>query len=320
MLGGDATVGVWATGLYAGDFALDLRSTLGAVAKLPFDSGRLLDILCQSEPAAAHNPEDSDHATFWLVVADQFAKRGIENDRARVTALEIIDSGSDLNMLEKLGMQPPDLRKRKKVLEEVRQRILAPQLKTSPREVLKAPQPLLMTTGDVLVYPTFGGRCRNPYFVDQNNDRMGTAAAPWQADSWAAMVIVDCGRAFDFLAWYRPLTVAHAVPEKPTLATLHEDMLWKLGRPGTSSASHFKRMGIEKIAEVAIDREKVIKSLGEMRPGISAAVSDISLANQLSVGPYSSKARLGEPGNLASIKPGRPFPTVIGLRQILTDA
>ena len=239
-------MGVWATGLYAGDFALDLRSTLGAVAKLPFDNERLLDILCESEPAAAHNAEDTDHATFWLVIADQFAKRGIESNRARQMALQIIDSGSDLRTLEKLGMQAPDLRKRKKVLEEVRQRILAPELKTRPREVLRAPQPLLMHTGDVLVYPTFRGRCRNPYFVDQNRDRMGTAAPPWQADSWAAMVIVDCGLAFDFLAWYRPLTLAHAVAEKPSFAELQEELLWKVGRPGTSSASHFKRMGFEK--------------------------------------------------------------------------
>ena len=43
-------MGVWATGLYAGDFALDLRSTIAAVAKLPFDGGRLLEILCKSNP------------------------------------------------------------------------------------------------------------------------------------------------------------------------------------------------------------------------------------------------------------------------------
>jgi hypothetical protein len=314
-------VGVWATGLYAGDFALDLRSTLGAVAKLPFDIERLVEILSESEQSAASNPDDPDHTTFWLVVADQFAKRGIESDRARQMALQVIDSGHDLKTLEKLGMQGPDLRKRKKVLEEVRQRILTPEPRTKPREVLKAPQPLLMRTGDVLAYPTFGGRCRNPYFVDQNKDRMGSAAAPWQADSWSAMVIVDSGRAFDFLAWYRPLTLTQALSDKPGLAiVLQEELLWCMARPGTSTSSHFKRMGIEKIGEVAIDRARVVKCLGEMRPGISAAVSDISLANQISVGPYSSKARLGEPGNLASIKPGRPFPTVIGLHQILADA
>jgi hypothetical protein len=197
-------MGVWATGLYSGDFALDLRSTIGAVAKLPFDNERLLDILCESEAATAHNTDDTDHATFWLVVADQFAKRAIESNRARQMALQIIDSGSDLKILEKLGMQAGDLRKRKKVLEEMRQRILSPQIKATPREVLKAPQPLLIHTGDVLVYPTFGCRCRNPYFVDQNKDRMGTATPSWRPDSWSAMVIVDSGRAFDFLVWYRP--------------------------------------------------------------------------------------------------------------------
>src|SRR5947208_2162488 len=116
-------MGVWATGLYAGDFALDLRSTIGAVAKLPFDSDRLLEIVCESEPAAADRIDDPDHTTFWLVVADQFAKRGIESKRTRDMALEIIKSNRDIAMLEKLGMQAPDLRKRRKVLDEVRERI-----------------------------------------------------------------------------------------------------------------------------------------------------------------------------------------------------
>jgi hypothetical protein len=202
-------------------------------------------------------------------------------------------------------------------LEEVRQRILTPQSKATPREVLKTPQPLLMHTGDVLVYPTFGGRCRNPYFVDQNKDRLGTATPPWQAESWAAMVIVDSGRAFDFLAWYRPLTLAHAVAEKPTLSELQLDLIWKLGRPGTCSASHFKRMGIEKIGEIVIDRKKLTTNFGEMRPGISAAVSDISIASQISVDPYSSEKRLAEPGNPATVRPDRSYATIVGLRQIL---
>jgi hypothetical protein len=309
-------MGVWATGLYAGDFALDLRSTIGAVAKLPFDSDRLLQILCESEPAAADRSDDGDHTTFWLVAADQFAKRGIDNKRSRDIALEIIATGSDLAMLEKLGMQPADLRKRKKVLEEVRERILAPVVRTKPRETMKKPQELLMQTGDELVYPTFGGRCRNPYFVDQDKDRMGSATPSWRADSWAAMVIVDCGRAFDFLAWYRPLTLATAMAEKPEPAVLNGDLIWKLGRPGTCTAPHFKRMGLEKIGTVAIDRARITACFGELRPGISAAVSDISIANQISVGPYVKAERIAEPGNLASVKPGRPYPAIAGLTKI----
>ena len=309
-------MGVWATGLYAGDFALDLRATIGAVAKLPFDGDRLLEILCESERGAADRTDDADHATFWLIAADQFAKRGIESKRAREVALEIIDGGRDLAMLEKLGMQPADLRKRKKVLEEVRERIVAPIARAKPRETMKRPQELLMETGDVVVYPTFGGRCRNPYFIDQDKDRMGSAMPSWRADSWAAMVIVDCGRAFDFLAWYRPLTVAAAMAEKPALAALTGDLLWKLGRPGTCTAAHFKRMGLEKMGTFAVDPEKLTAWFGEFRPGTSAAVSDISIANQISVGPYSRAERIAEPGNLASVRPDRPYPSIAGLRHI----
>ncbi|HMG87752.1 MAG TPA: hypothetical protein VK574_18600 [Terracidiphilus sp.] len=309
-------MGIWATGLYAGDFALDLRSTIGAVAKLPFDSDRLLEILCESERCAADRADDVDHTTFWLVVADQFAKRGIENKRAREIALEIMDNNRDLAMLEKMGMQPGDLRKRKKVLDEVRERVLAPIARAKPRETMKKPQELLMQAGDVLVYPTFGGRCRNPYFVDQNKDRMGTATPPWRVDSWAAMVIVDCGRAFDFLAWYRPLTVAVAIAEKPEIAMLKRDLIWKLCSPGTCTAPHFKRMGLEKIGAVFVDAEKLEACFGELRPGKSAAVSDISIANQISVGPHVKAERIAEPGNPASVKPGRPYAAIAGLIQI----
>ena len=309
-------MGVWATGLYSGDFALDLRSTIGAIAKLPFDSEPLLDILCESERGAADRADDPDHTTFWLVVADQFAKRGIDSKRAQKAALEIIGSKSDLAALEKLGMQAPDLRKREKVLEQVRQRIVAPAARANGREVIKNPQPLLMQTGDVLVYPTFGGRCRNPYIVNQDKDRMGGACLPWQIDSWAAMVIIDSGRAFDFLAWYRPVLIARAMTEKPNLATLQEDKTWRLARAGTSTASHFKRMGIEKIGALAIDREKLKTCFGELAPGTSAAVGNISLANQMSVDPYVPADRVGKTENLASTRPARPFPSIAGLRQI----
>ena len=76
-------MGVWGTGLYSGDFAMDLRGSISAVARLPFDGDKLVDILCETEPAAANNPNDEDHSIFWLIVADQFAKRAIACDRAR---------------------------------------------------------------------------------------------------------------------------------------------------------------------------------------------------------------------------------------------
>jgi hypothetical protein len=134
-IGGDD--GVWGAGLDSGDFAMDLRRTIGAVARLPFDGDRLVEILAQTEPTVANNPEDEDHTTFWLVVADQFAKRAIICDRAREKGLAIIDAGSDLAMHAKLGMSPSDLSQRRKMLQDVRVRLTTPPARRRPRSVLE---------------------------------------------------------------------------------------------------------------------------------------------------------------------------------------
>ncbi len=76
-------MGIWGTGLYSGDFAKELSSAARAVSQLPFDGDRLAELLCSVEPGAANNRADEDHTTFWLVVADQFAKRGIASEGIR---------------------------------------------------------------------------------------------------------------------------------------------------------------------------------------------------------------------------------------------
>ncbi|HKX17734.1 MAG TPA: hypothetical protein VJT33_06975 [bacterium] len=311
-------MGVWGTGLYSGDFAIDLRSTISAVARLPFDGDKLVDILCQTEPTAATNPDDADHTIFWLVVADQFAKRAIVCGRARDRALAMIESGADIAVHERLGMQPSDLRKRRKTLEEVRTRITAPLPSGSARSVLKKPQAFLMDVGDVFVYPTFGGRCRNAYFASKESDRLGTKAPPWTQNGWAAMVIVDRGRAFGFLSWYRPLTVSMATVQRPTLAALRADVLWRLARAGTCSAVHFGRMELEKIGNLAIDNDKLRRSFPDMRPGTSQAVENISIANTVGVGPYLPAALMPRPGEPPDLSRGRPYPTILGIEQILS--
>jgi len=186
-------MGVYGTGLYSGDFAMDLRGTISAVVRLPFDSDKLVNILCESEPKVANAPGDEDHSTFWLVIADQFAKRSMVCDRVRDKTLEIIDSGADIAMHQKLGMNPSDLRKRQKMLIELRGRITALPVDRSPRPVLKTPQALLMDIGDVFAYPTFGGRCINAYAASRDSDRQGQGTPAWKQDGWAAMVIVDPG-------------------------------------------------------------------------------------------------------------------------------
>jgi hypothetical protein len=250
-------MGVFGTGLYSGDCAMDLRGTISAVVRLPFESDKLAKIVCESEPQVANAPGDEDHCTFWLVIADQFAKRSIVCDRVRDKALEIIDSGADIAVHEKLGMNPSDLRKRQKMLTELRGRITAPAVDRNPRPILKKPQALLMDVGDVFAYPTFGGRCINAYAASRELDRQGTGTPAWKRDGWAAMVIVDRGRAFDFLAWYRPLTISRAMVQKPALEELREMVLWRLAHAGTCSPLHFRRMEFENIGALPVDNDKL---------------------------------------------------------------
>ena len=81
--------------------------------------------MCETAPSAANNPAHEEYTTFWLVIADQFAKRGVVCDRVRATALRILDGGEDIAIHRRLGMKPADLAKRGRQLEEVRVRLVA---------------------------------------------------------------------------------------------------------------------------------------------------------------------------------------------------
>jgi len=306
-------MGVWGAGLYSGDFAADLRSTVRAVAELPFDDQRLLDILREAELSAADDANHEDHTTFWLVVAHQFAHRGIGCDRARERALEIIDRGEDLSTMKRLGMSEADLRKRATMLIDLREKIDEVSSGPRPRRTLKKPQPLLMSAGDVVLYPTCGGKPINPYFASKDLVRHYTKGGPafWTQDGWAAMVIVDCGRAFDFFSWYRPLVLAEAWSETPNLDALCGGLLWRLGLPGTCAASHFKKMELRRIGQLPVDPKRVSAVFPGLRPGISAAVQKISIANSMAVAPKGmAPATPRDP-------PRRSRPTLLGIQQII---
>ena len=175
-------------------------------------------MVLRAEPGAAQDSSNEDHTVFWLVTADQFAKRGIDSPRVREMALTIIDDGIDLTAAEKLGMKPPDLHKHQRTLTELRDRLLAFAPDSAKRrKVLKNPQQFLFEVGDVLIYPTSRGRCINPYF--SSLEKMSW----WQHDGWGAMVIAERGRAFDFFSWYRPLTIAAARAEPPSIDALLVD-------------------------------------------------------------------------------------------------
>ena len=311
-------MGTFGAGLYSGDFALDLRSTIRAVSRLPFDGDTLVEILCGSESAASSDPNDEDHTTFWLVVADQFARRGIESDRTRQNSLNIIDSGSDLDMFKRLGMARAGLEQRRKILDALRAKIVTRPTQGKERAVLKKAQPFLMEVGDVLAYPTCYGDSINPYFpsVDRQRQRTPDGVVAWHQDGWSAVAILDRGRAFGFLAWYRPLTLTMARAEKPTTDALRSAR-WALRQAGTCSRAHFKKMRLERIWTLSLDAAKVGQTFPGTRPGMRQAIDDISIANSLGVGPGTRGSAFAAPGEATS--PTRPHPTIDGLDRLLSS-
>jgi hypothetical protein len=272
-------MGAWGPGLYSDDFALDLRGMVKSVARLPFAPDKLLELLCAATPESAREAEDEGHTVFWLVVADQFAKRGIDCPPARDRALGIIADGSDLKMMEALDMDAKAMTKRRAILDELRVRLAAPIVIGKPRATLKAPQKLLLGVGDAVTYPVCKREPINPYAAGMDHPFVKA----WRQDGWGAFVVAECGHAFEFLAWYRPFVIVEPFAAQPCLDDLLAPHRWLLRNPGTLSARHLANMELHRLGAVPFDAAKFDRLFPRRASPVRRAVVDISLANQITV-------------------------------------
>ena len=256
-------MGAWGTGLYSSDMAADMRSIIKSVLRLPLDEDRIVHILRDCEGRAANDPNDEDHTTFWLVLADQFEKRGVAHAPTREKAISIVDRGDDLTMMEKRGMKSADLRKRGAKLAELRERLAAAAGASKPRATIKAPEPYTLDIGVLYACPVKGSSCINPYLGKKDFD-----GSPWTTDGWRQFIILNRGRAFDYLAWYQPLVCKKPVQEKPRLADAGADLWWELDSPHTCPRRHFDDLGLVAVGALPIDMEKARERFPKARRGI----------------------------------------------------
>lgn len=262
-------MGTWGPGLYSDDFALDLRSTISGVCRLPIDGPEIVALMTDLHPVAL-DPGDEDCGTFWLVLADQLQRRGIASG-AQAEALSIIDTGSNLELLADLGMDSINLRKRRGNLEKLRDRLLQP-LADKRRVTLKKPQALLMDQGQVYVFPVDSrGNCVNPYFTDKDRPEFIPAG-------WSAFLVVNAGHALEYLAWYQLAVSRSVTKRRPTLRRATRAIDPARSGLGTVTRLHASRMELELLgsADVAI-----APAPSDSRT-ISTAASDISISNVLS--------------------------------------
>lgn len=273
-------MGSWGAGLYADDFALDLRGDIAGISRLPMSGDEILALLRAGAGRLAETPSDDEYTRFWLVLADQFHKRGIECAEVTHRAIDIIESEADIKTLLALGMTKSALRKRAAMLNELRARLESGPA-ASKRKVLKKPQMLIMRPGELFAYPTSGGTPYNPYVPPAMQEQY-TSLYQWKQDGWGALLILKARLAHGYLAWYFPLIVRKAMSEKPTLASLQNEE-WTTAEPGTCSPSHFTRMGIESIGEIAIRPNAVEQFACSDEYGAQAALLDASLSNYMEI-------------------------------------
>ncbi|TMI98908.1 MAG: hypothetical protein E6G97_24275 [Alphaproteobacteria bacterium] len=308
-------MGASGTGLYSSDMAADMRAAIKSALRLPVDEDRIVEILSDCERGAATDPGNEDHTTFWLVLADQFEQRGVAHAPTREKAIAIIDRGDDLAMMERRGMKQADLRKRGDKLAELRARLAAAPRVSKPRATIKTPEPYVLELGVLYACPVQGSSCISPYRGKKNYD-----GSPWSPDGWRQFVVLNRGRAFDYLAWYHPLVAKKPIAQKPRLADAGVDFWWELDTPKTCPRRHFDRMEIAAIGTLPIDMEKAGVRFAKRGPGYvhlgcdgrSWAVNEVTIADSMHASShdwerwYAPKGLLPEEGprmmrNLAGI-------------------
>lgn len=250
-------MGSWNAGLYDSDAAADLKSTLALVCKVPGDGEQLFAILAQ-----LHGPmlSGADDAWYWLVLADQFEKRGLACAQVQARALDIIGSGEDLDHAREAGADDKFLSKRAAVLDELATRLRSPRPLKPVKKAGKAPE-LVLETGEVYAFPTMAGRAWHPYRLPN--------AGPFEADGWGALVVLATGRAFGWLPWVALASLTGDPARKPTLADALRGRL--IPHPQTAGAgrfvpkrAHAKGLGLELLGRIRLDAGKVAPELSTL--------------------------------------------------------
>lgn len=228
-------------GLYDSDFALDLRSTINGVLRAPLSDDEVV-----AEIWASHGKDavEADALDYWLVLADQFERRGMRRQDVFERAIAIVEAGEDVAMLEALAAEPKTIAERRTETAKLLKRLRDPR-PAKPRRQLKSPQPLLLSPGEALTWPTDRGNSINPHVPEQSLWKLGGFAQ----DGWGFGIVSEAGHQFHVLAYYAVQVLKWRRAERPS-----PDLAVHCPRSayhyGTISKLHLKRARVERLGRV----------------------------------------------------------------------
>lgn len=163
-------MGTWGPGLFFDDLACDVRDDFRALIGDGFTPAEATQVLL-----ADYRPdEDADMGdVFWLALAATQWRLGRLQEEVQRRALAVIDSGSNLRLWE-AEAEPEDAKSRKKVLDNLRRRLLSPQpCPPKVRKVFRQDTPF--EAGQVVAYRLRSGRYALLHVSDIHIDKGGRA-------------------------------------------------------------------------------------------------------------------------------------------------
>lgn len=216
-------MGAWGTSLYSDDTSCDVRDTFKDLVKLPVSEAELRERMIKRFEMG-DNPYDEGEVDFWLALADQFYRYGLDDDKVFDTARKIITSGADLAVKRELEMSESDLAKRAKVLEALLETWSKPHPKPRKRKTIKGPEDYVFEVGDCFVYPT---ESHASIPTTRWNFDPKTVDQTFRPDGWGAFVVFDRWRYDDYYARYMiaVLYFENSFAQKPTLGDCREALI-----------------------------------------------------------------------------------------------
>lgn len=263
-------MGAWGPGLYSNDIAQDLKGAVRAMLQSPLSLDEVVASLLDTYPNVTE-PGDEEASTFWLVVANQLVRAGQRHEPTFSRALDLIENGGDAALMAELDMSPADLRRRQASLQKLADQLRTP-FETKARKAGK-PGKLLFRAGDLVTYPTWGGRTRNPW----SKDPAPVTLHEGEPMRWSAFVVTHALRAWDFVPVYIISRAVEDFEHRPGMDVLIDAEFSEQAGIGTLKLRHAKLIEFETIGHVDLDPAEIDPPERAMKHAAKVASMDLSL-------------------------------------------
>lgn len=116
-------MGIWGVGLYSNDVGMDVQDSFVELLHEGIEPEQITKLLLKEYAEELEDPWDKP--AFWFALADTQWKRGMLLPEVKDRALSLIESGDEIALWQQKNLALA--KKREKVLDTLRQRLLSPQ-------------------------------------------------------------------------------------------------------------------------------------------------------------------------------------------------